>query len=138
MQWSDIPRDPPPRMLRQFAGLWLLFFGLLAAWQAGSRDNPSAAVTLGVLAVAVGVPGLLRPALVRPVFVGAMIVSFPIGWLVSKILLAVVYYGLFTPIALVFRFTGRDVLARRRDPAATTYWKPKPAPADSRSYFRQF
>lgn len=138
MQWSDIPRNPPQRLLRQFAGLWLLFVGLLAAWQAWGRENLTGAVILALLALAVGFPGLLRPSLVRPVFLGAMIVTFPIGWLVSKILLAVVYYGLFTPIALAFRWTGRDVLGRRRNPAATTYWAPKPAPADSRSYFRQF
>ncbi len=138
MQWSDIPRDPPQRMLRQFAGLWLLFLGLLASWQGWERDNHTTAVILAPLALAVGVPGLVRPSLVRPVFVGAMIATFPIGWLVSKVLLAVVYYGLFTPIALGFRWSGRDVLARRRNPDATTYWTPKPAPADSRSYFRQF
>jgi hypothetical protein len=44
----------------------------------------------------------------------------------------------FTPIALGFRLTGRDVLARRRNPAATTYWVPKLPPAGSQSYFRQF
>lgn len=138
MQWSDIPRDPPLRQLRQFAGLWLVFFSLLAGWQALGRSNPIWSAVLGVLALAVGVPGLLRPVLVRPVFVGAMIAGFPIGWLVSKFLLAVVYYVLFTPVALLFRLVGRDALARRRDPAAATYWVPKPAPADSRSYFRQF
>ena len=138
MQWSDIPRDPPRRMLRQFAGLWLLFLGVLAGWQAYVRNNHTAAVILAVLALAVGVPGLVRPSVVRPVFVGAMIAAFPIGWLVSKVLLAIVYYGLFTPIALAFRLTGRDVLARRRNPDAATYWTPKPAPGDMRSYFRQF
>jgi hypothetical protein len=138
MQWSDIPRDPPQRMLRQFAGMWLLLLGALGAWQEWARENHTAAMILALVALAVGVPGLLRPSLVRPVFVGAMIVTFPIGWVVSKTLLAVVYYGLFTPIALAFRLTGRDVLARRRNPAATTYWAPKPAATDPRSYFRQF
>ncbi len=138
MQWSDIPRDPPQRTLRQFAGLWLLFLGTLAAWQAWARDNHTGATILALLALVVGVPGLLRPSLVRPVFVGAMIATFPLGWLVSKIILAVVYYAVFTPVALVFRLSGRDLLARRRNPAVTSYWSPKPAPAGPQSYFRQF
>ena len=33
MQWSDIQFHPPLKTLRQFAGLWLVFFGGLAAWQ---------------------------------------------------------------------------------------------------------
>jgi hypothetical protein len=138
MQWSDIPRDPPRRVLRQFAGLWLFFFGALAAWHALARDDSTGAILLGAVALGVGVTGLLRPSRVRPVFVGAMLAAFPIGWLVSKILLAVVYYAFLTPIALAFRMAGRDVLARRPDPAATTYWAGKPAAAGLRSYFRQF
>jgi hypothetical protein len=138
MQWSDIPRDPPERTLRQFAGLWLVFFGALAAWHGFARDHSTRAILLAGMALAVGVAGLLRPSRVRPVFVGAMIAAFPIGWLVSKILLAFVYYAFFAPIALAFRMAGRDVLARWPDPAATTYWAVKPAPAGLRSYFRQF
>ena len=33
MHWSDIQFDPPRKVLRQFAGLWLLFFGGLALWE---------------------------------------------------------------------------------------------------------
>ena len=33
MQWSDIQFHPPLKTLRQFAGLCLVFFGGLAAWQ---------------------------------------------------------------------------------------------------------
>ena len=33
MQWSDIQFHPPIKTLRQFAGLWLVFFGGLAIWQ---------------------------------------------------------------------------------------------------------
>jgi hypothetical protein len=138
MQWSDIPRNPAPRTLRQFAGLWLVFFGLLAAWQGLVRGNPSGGIVWGAIALAVGPAGLVWPALVRPVFVGAMALTFPLGWLLSKVILALVYYGLFTPLAVLFRLTGRDVLARRRDPAASTYWAPKPQPAGPHSYFRQF
>ena len=34
MRWSDIPFDPPRTTLRQFAWLWLAFFGGMALWQA--------------------------------------------------------------------------------------------------------
>jgi Saxitoxin biosynthesis operon protein SxtJ len=138
MRWSDIPFSPPPRMLRQFAGLWLLFFGGLAAWQGLARGRVGVALGLAALAVVVGGIGLVRPKLIRPIFVGWMVLAFPIGWAVSLLLLGLVYYGLFLPIGLVFRLTGRDALQLRPRPGATTYWAPRTAPADVRRYFRQF
>jgi hypothetical protein len=137
MQWSDIPFRPSERTLRQFAGLWLLFFGFLAGWQS-LFGEPALAAALAFLAVAVGALGLFKPYAVRSVFVGWMVLAFPIGWLVSRVLLASLYYGLFTPLAVVFRALGRDPLRRRAQPAVATYWAPKPAPASTRSYFHQY
>ena len=39
MRWSDIQFDPPRKLLRQFAGLWLLFFGGLALWEILGRGR---------------------------------------------------------------------------------------------------
>jgi Saxitoxin biosynthesis operon protein SxtJ len=138
MRWSDIPFSPSSRVLRQFAGLWLAFFGGIAAWQGIMRGRIGLAVALAVLAVVVGGLGLIRPALVRPIFVGWMVLAFPIGWVVSLVLLGLVYYGLFLPIGLAFRIAGRDALRLRPGSGATTYWTPRTAPADVRRYFRQF
>ena len=138
MQWSDIPFRPATRTLRQFAGLWILFFGFGAVWQALVKGNTTAAVVLGLLAVTVGPVGLVWPRVVRPIFVGWMVVVFPIGWVVSKVILAVLFYGLFTPIGLLFRLLGRDPLARRRRRDLSTYWTPKALPDDPKRYLRQF
>ena len=109
------PSRPAPRMLRQFAGLWLAFFGGLAGL-AGARAGPASA-SAAALAVAGGrrsaASAWSGPALVRPIFVGWMVLAFPIGWAVSLVLLGLVYYGLFTPIGLVFRLVGRDALQLR-------------------------
>ena len=42
MQWSDIPFHPTAKTLRQFAGLWLVFFGGIALWQALVRGHADA------------------------------------------------------------------------------------------------
>ena len=39
MRWSDIQFDPPRKMLRQFAGLWLVFFGGMAIWEILGRGR---------------------------------------------------------------------------------------------------
>ena len=67
-----------------------------------------------------------------------MVLAFPIGWTVSQVMLAVMFFGLFTPIGLVFRLIGRDPLHRTRRPELESYWAPKPTPTDLRRYFKQF
>jgi hypothetical protein len=138
MQWSDIQFRPDARMLRQFAGLWLACFGGLAVWEGLARGHAAAAVILGIMALAVGLLGLLQPLAVRPIYVGWMVLAFPIGWIVSQAILALMFYGMFTPIGLVFRLIGRDPLHRTRQPELATYWAPKATPTDARRYLKQF
>ncbi|MEX0979180.1 MAG: SxtJ family membrane protein, partial [Pirellulales bacterium] len=69
---------------------------------------------------------------------GWMWAAFPIGWLVSHLLIAAIYFLLITPIALVMRAVGRDPLSRRFDRAAKTYWVPRRQDSDPARYFRQF
>ena len=66
-----------------------------------------------------------------------MILTYPIGWLVTRILLVLLFHGMFTPLALLFRLIGRDALTRRRRPDRPSYWIPKPGATDVRRYFRQ-
>ncbi len=138
MQWSDIQFHPSGRTLRQFAGLWLACFGGLAAWEGLARGHTTAGAILAVLALTVGPLGLAWPRLVQPVYVAWIVLAFPIGWTVSQLALAVMFYGLFTPLGLVFRLLGRDPLQRTCRPGLATYWAPKAMASDPRRYFKQF
>src|SRR6185436_11479266 len=104
----DSPFNPTPRMLRQFGGIWIAFFGAMAAWQNFHHGRHGVALVLGVLAVTVGPLGIAVPRLIRPVFVGWMTLVYPIGWVVSRLVLGVLFYGLFTPVALLLRAIARD------------------------------
>jgi hypothetical protein len=66
-----------------------------------------------------------------------MIAAFPIGWAISHLVLAILYYGLFTPVAAVFRMTGRDELNLRRPVRSDSYWSPKSTANDAAEYLRQ-
>jgi hypothetical protein len=137
MNWAEIPWSPPSRTLRQFAVLWFGCFGGLASWHAFQNHLVSAA-GWGALTLSVGFMGLFRPQAIRPVFVGSMVITFPLGWAISRLTLAVLYYGLFTPLGLWFRLTGRDQLGLRYCPEQTTYWQPKPTVHDTCRYYRPF
>ena len=137
MNFSDIPRNPDSRMLRQFAGLWILFFGGLALSQYFRSHNTTAALVVGALAVGIGVPGLLFPRFLKPIFVGWMILAFPIGWLVSRIILMALFFGVFAPVGLLLRFLGHDPLRLKR-PVVESYWEEKTQQTSLRRYLKQF
>jgi hypothetical protein len=135
MNWSDIPFRPSTRTLRQFAVLWIVFLAGISYWHAAFRGPWLLASALGI---GIGLIGLATPRLIRPVFVGWMIAVFPIGWMVSCVLLACVFCGVFAPVGLCFRLVGRDVLEWRYKPGKVTYWTRKNYRTDLARYFRQF
>ena len=137
MQWSEVTKAPPLKMLRQFAGLSLVVFGGLTVWRLWHGQDGVLTYVLGILAIGIGVTGLIAPALVRPIYTGWMIVAFPIGWTVSKVALGLMFFLVFLPVALVFRVTGRDALRLRRT-SGGSYWLEKPASRSGEEYLRQF
>jgi hypothetical protein len=136
MRWSDISFTS--RTLRQFAALWIVFFLALAAWYGLAQGHRTLGVALAIAAVTIGPLGLINPRWIKPIYTVWMVAVFPIGWLVSLVLMAVVYYGVVTPIAVAFRLTGRDSLQRHSPPEADTCWRPKPMPQDPARYLRQY
>jgi hypothetical protein len=138
MALMEIDWNPSPRHLRQFAGLGAAAL-LLVTGGAYLRHGWSPGVSaLAAAATALGLCGASWPRGVRPLYLGMMAVTFPIGWAVSHLVLAVIYFGVFTAVSLIFRLTGRDALRRRLDPSASSYWEPKARPQDPRRYLQQF
>jgi hypothetical protein len=130
--------NPTNRMLRQFAAIAIVFFGAIAARQEFHHHRHGLATVFTVLAVTIGPLGLAWPRVIKPVFIGWMALAYPIGWTVSRIVLGIIFYGLFTPVAWIFRLIGRDELALKSQPTAPTYWRPKPGAVEQSQYLRQF
>ena len=55
----------------------------------------------------------------------------------SYVILGLIFYGLFTLVALIFRLLGRDPLRRAFEPDTASYWVEHKR-RDARSYFKQF
>ena len=126
-----------PRTLRQFALICLVIFTALAASEYIWYKRQGPALIFAGLAALLGVAGLVWPQGIRPVFVSAMIVTMPVGWVMSRVLLAILYFLFFTPLGLLFKLIGRDALNRHSISKQTSYWEPKRRPTDIRSYLRQ-
>ncbi len=138
--------NPPEAQLKQFAfiavlGLPLIAFAVLKFsgfdWgEAISHQAVLWALGAGVLQLVAFLAGF-KP-LTRVIFVVLMVIALPIGFVLSHVLMAAIYYLVMTPIALVFRLIGRDVLGRRPDPEATSYWHDRGPPRSPASYFKLY
>ena len=81
---------------------------------------------------------LISLKLTKMIYLGMILLTMPIGWVVSFILLAAFYYLLLTPLGLIFRLIGRDPLYRKFDPTAKSYWMSRQSPKGLEQYFHQF
>jgi hypothetical protein len=139
MPLLELKRNPTAREVRQFALGWLPAFCLALAAIAYYRyDAPRAAMAWAGVAAASIVLGLLWPRSMGAVFVAWMWAAWPIGWVVSHVLMGIIYFLVITPIGLAMRMLGRDPLQQRFDRQAETYWTPRSRDVDPASYFRQF
>jgi hypothetical protein len=86
----------------------------------------------GVLAAS----ALVRP-LARPAYLAVYLPTSVIGWVVSHILLTIVFYGPFTVIGAVMKLTGTDSLMLKR-PAPGAVWRPIEPPESTDGYYRQY
>lgn len=139
MSLVRINRNPTPKQLNQFGFVWLgflSFFGIMAWFK---FDEPSLAKGLWVAAIVVPVIGWSAPAFMRLVFLGMSYAAWPIGFVVSHLVLALVYYLVMTPIGLVMRLFGYDPMTRQRDPDGGSFWIARTGRDDGpETYFRQF
>ena len=111
--------------IRKFSiglGIILLGLGGLQVW----RGHSSAASVFGTAGLLSLVLAVVAPRLMRPVHLVISKIGHALGWVNTRLILGIMYYSLFTPIALFMKLIGRDPLARRFDPEATTYWVEKP------------
>jgi hypothetical protein len=132
IQWN-----PSEKQLRQFAGIWFPAFCGLVGYSIGHKTGHWSEVEIGwVLAGLLSVGGLLLPALIRPIFVGLILLTFPIGWVVSHLLLGLIFYGVVTPIGLILRISGHDPLQLKK-PSGNSVWKSSVGKTDAARYLRQ-
>ncbi len=132
-----IQTKPSIHVLRQFAAAWLVFFLLLAANQIWRRGHIPAGRALAVVAL-IGIIGLIKPNALRWLYVAASVVAFPIGWVVSQIMLAVLFYVVVTPMGFFWRGRGRDVLQLRPKKQQSTFWITRDTEPPPERYLKQF
>ncbi len=117
------------KTLRQFGlmvGGIFLFIGL---WPLVWRQEEMRiwVVVPGALLAAAG---LVLPGVLKHVYQGWMWVGHVMGWVNTRIILGILFYGIVTPMGVIMKLTGRDPMRRKLKPDAQTYrvmCQPRPA-----------
>lgn len=148
MALLEINWRPERRQLRGFGvvclvacaavGGWVFFRHSLFGRRLTEDSAQAVAACLWLVGVGCGLLAAARPAWLRPIYLALAVITFPIGLVLSYVLIAVLFYGVFTPIGLVLRLVGRDPLKRQFDPDADTYWEKREPVESVERYFRQF
>ena len=132
--FQHVKWHPDARELRRFAVAMLIGFavlGLLAAWRAsGISSSAKILWSIGVvLAIAAFVPKFNRFA-----YLAVYLPTSIIGYIVSHVLLALMFFLVVTPLGIILQLLGKDFLQQRR----RKQWTPVRSVKTEDSYYRQF
>jgi hypothetical protein len=143
----EIDFNPDAKTLRQFGLVAFIGFGALAAlayyeklvFAFGLGDaRVAVAVSLGALGLLALVLSVVAPRANRFLYVGLSLLAFPIGFVLSYLIMGTLYFLVIGPIAVGLRLAGRDPMRRAHDPHAASYWTPVHRARDKERYFHQY
>jgi len=109
------------KQLRSFGLMVGGIFAVIGLWPVLFRgEDPRlwALVLSGLLLI----PALVMPLSLGPVYRGWMAVGNVLGWVNTRVILGIIFYGLLTPIGLIRRLLGaEDLMHRKFESEADTY-----------------
>ena len=104
-------------------------YGMLAAWARGAVAGLCAA------ALAFSLLAIVAPRFLAPLNRGWFHLGRALARVVNPVVLAVIFFGLLTPVALMGRLLGRDELRlKRRD--VPSYWIDRTPPGPEGASFK--
>ncbi len=130
--------DSSSRELRKFGFVMagaLAVIGALVLW----RGRPYYVYFFGC-SLLLAVFGAILPVVLMPIHKVWMTLAAILGWFMTRVILCVLFYLVLTPMGLLMRLFGKDILNMRFEPdRSSSYWVPKQAePPEERDYQRQF
>jgi len=109
-----------PAELRKFGLIVGGVFLVISLWPLVFRGE---AIHLWAIIVAATllVPAALVPMWLHPIFKAWMWIGGKLGWINTRIILGIGFFGVFTPMGITMRLLGKDPLHRKLDPLIPSY-----------------
>ena len=106
--------------LRKFGitiGIILLIIAGFLFWK--EKESFQILLTFGVTFC---ILGIAIPFILKPIYWVWMIFATILGWIMTRVILSLLFYIIFTPIGLILRFFGKQFLELRWDKSKESYW----------------
>ena len=115
-------------------GIILLIISGFLFWKEKESFQIFLAIGIILFLTAVALPSVLKP-----VYWIWMIFAIILGWFMTRVILSLLFYVVFTSIGLTLRFFGKKFLELRWDKSKESYWNYKIKKKYKKSdYERQF
>lgn len=134
---------PGKKELRSFGVIFMAGFVLIGLvkyfwpFERFLTQNKTVGFWLIVLGIVVGAIGLTGTKLALPFYWLWLSIAFVMGNIMSRVIIAAIYYLLFTPMRFLSLLVGRDRLQLKK-PSTDSYWLDISLPTEPEKYERQF
>ena len=98
-------------------GVILLVIAGFLFWK--EKESYQIFLTVGTILF---VLGILVPAVLKPIYWIWMIFATILGWIMTRVILSLLFYAIITPIGLILRVFGKQFLELRWDKSKESYW----------------
>jgi hypothetical protein len=123
--------------LRKFGitvGIVLALLGGLLLWR--EKDYSIYFLIISFVLISLGI---ISPIILKPVQKAWMTLAVVIGWFMTRVILSILFYLVFTPIGLIGKIFKKDFLDLEFHDNKKSYWiERKEGPREKDSYEKQF
>ena len=106
--------------LRKFGitiGIILIIIAGYLFWK--DKESFQIFITVGVV---LNVLGIVIPVVLKPIYWIWMIFATILGWIMTRVILSLLFYVIFTLIGLILRSFGKQFIELNWDKTDSTYW----------------
>ena len=92
-----------------------------------------------IIGIVLFIAGIAIPFTLKPIYWVWMVFATILGWFMTRVILSLLFYAVFTPIGLIARLFGKQFLGLKMDRSKQSYWNMKTVEAsNTQNYEKQF
>ena len=124
------------RDLRNFGiiiGIILMIIAGYLFWK--EKESFQIILTIGIVLCLLG---LAIPVMLKPIYWIWMVFATILGWIMTRVILSLLFFLIITPTGLVFRIMGKQFIELKWNKSKETYWNYRLGNTERSNYEKQF
>lgn len=117
--------DLSKKSLRKFGVIVGTVFAFLTLYLTFKNHQPTLRYILGTIGILLIFFGIFFPKVLKRIYIFWIGIALAIGWVVSRILLMIIFFIVLTPTGLIARSIGKKFLVVKQRKNKSTYWVKK-------------